>query len=131
MFALIEIVWMIKPSLIVLSPVLYDSTTESVGSGLGQFEGAAALYLARARKILENIFHAITKIIPLIGLWEFSRPYLHEYRSVQYKLTRQNTDIGTHNRDRKSSSVIWSFGGNSMRLYRDGRQIPNCHKRCI
>jgi hypothetical protein len=33
----------------------------------------------------------------------------------------------------KSSGVFWSFGENSMRLYRDGRQILNCqeevHKR--
>ena len=36
------------------------------------------------------------------------------------------------NRD-KSSAVIWLFGGNSMRMDRDGRQISNCqeevHKR--
>jgi hypothetical protein len=33
----------------------------------------------------------------------------------------------------KISGVFWSFGENSMRLYRDGRQISNCqeevHKR--
>jgi hypothetical protein len=35
--------------------------------------------------------------------------------------------------ERKSFSVIWSFGENSMRLYRDGRQIfessQEVHKR--
>jgi hypothetical protein len=27
--------------------------------------------------------------------------------------------------ERKSFSVFWSFGENSMRMYRDGRQISN------
>jgi hypothetical protein len=35
--------------------------------------------------------------------------------------------------ERKSFSVFWSFGENSMRIYRDGRQILNrqekVHKR--
>jgi hypothetical protein len=31
----------------------------------------------------------------------------------------------------KSFGVFWSFGENSMRLFKDGRQISNRHKRCI
>jgi hypothetical protein len=35
--------------------------------------------------------------------------------------------------ERKGFSVFWSFGGNSMSIYRDGRQILNrqeeVHKR--
>jgi hypothetical protein len=60
---------------------------------------------------------------------------LREIHPCKKRTLKSYPNIGAITRilliEGKSFGVFWSFGEDYMRMYRDGRQIMNRHKRCI